>query len=49
MVKTGEMSVRGGSYGRGDKREMKGCFHYKIPLKDIQKEYLRMWMKVRRI
>lgn len=49
MMKTGETSVIGGYYGRGKKTEMKGCFHYRIPLKEVQKEYPRMWMKTRRI
>lgn len=39
----------GGSYGRGDQQEMKGCFHYRNRLRDIQKEYPRMWMEARRI
>lgn len=49
MMKTGETLVIGGFYGRGKKTEMKGCFHYRIPLKEVQKEYPRMWMKTRRI
>lgn len=48
MMKTGETSVIG-DFMAGEKRQMKGCFHYRIPLKEIQKEYPRMWMKTRRI